>query len=320
MIEWWYADNGKQAGPVDFDALTQLAQSGRVDAETLVWHDGLPSWQAIGVLPELRGLLPPRGAVQRPAHPAGMPMPPIGMGTGHAAQQQAAMYAPEPRQGMGTGMKIFIGLMCAVVGLAVLIFVVSVGVGVWKGYHNAQQAAEQRQAARQQPAPVAAPPVQPAPQLQPAATGTGNGTGWQNPLTGRTAAVNEEWSVQDQTAQVRNARFAYLFTADNQKIAAKIIGEDAPSGYSLENIAQAYRRISAGDIEFYGPEQFTSINGYRVWESDGKSRKVEGYLVHVQIGLAGTHCWTLVTLRPMSDASGEDKLDALRTQLWSTVQ
>jgi len=30
MIQWWYADNGTQAGPMDFDALGQI-DAGRQD-------------------------------------------------------------------------------------------------------------------------------------------------------------------------------------------------------------------------------------------------------------------------------------------------
>jgi uncharacterized RDD family membrane protein YckC len=45
-MNWFYAQNGQQAGPVDEGELDGLVQRGVITASTLVWHSGLPSWRA----------------------------------------------------------------------------------------------------------------------------------------------------------------------------------------------------------------------------------------------------------------------------------
>jgi len=44
-MNWYYVEQGQQAGPVDDAQLEQLRASGRIQPETLVWHDALPNWQ-----------------------------------------------------------------------------------------------------------------------------------------------------------------------------------------------------------------------------------------------------------------------------------
>lgn len=44
-MNWYYVENGKQAGPVSDSDLEALRQSGRIQQNTLVWREGLPEWQ-----------------------------------------------------------------------------------------------------------------------------------------------------------------------------------------------------------------------------------------------------------------------------------
>lgn len=44
-MEWFYAEGGRQQGPVSEHDLGQLAASGVVTPETLVWHEGMGEWQ-----------------------------------------------------------------------------------------------------------------------------------------------------------------------------------------------------------------------------------------------------------------------------------
>lgn len=44
-MDWYYADGGRQLGPVNDDALAQLVAQGTVRGHTLVWHAGLANWQ-----------------------------------------------------------------------------------------------------------------------------------------------------------------------------------------------------------------------------------------------------------------------------------
>jgi hypothetical protein len=44
-MNWYYVDAGKQAGPVDEAQLAELARNGKIQAETLVWREGMSNWQ-----------------------------------------------------------------------------------------------------------------------------------------------------------------------------------------------------------------------------------------------------------------------------------
>jgi len=59
-MNWYYAEGGKQMGPVEESALDGLIRAGVVRDDTLVWHEGMAVWQ-------------PHAAVRGPR--AGMPAP-----------------------------------------------------------------------------------------------------------------------------------------------------------------------------------------------------------------------------------------------------
>jgi uncharacterized RDD family membrane protein YckC len=54
-MNWFYSEGGKQLGPIDETELNRLVTLGTVRSDTLVWHDGLASWQTLGVV---RGMHP----------------------------------------------------------------------------------------------------------------------------------------------------------------------------------------------------------------------------------------------------------------------
>jgi uncharacterized RDD family membrane protein YckC len=43
-MNWYYVDAGQQAGPVDDAQLEELARSGKIQPDTLVWREGLDNW------------------------------------------------------------------------------------------------------------------------------------------------------------------------------------------------------------------------------------------------------------------------------------
>jgi uncharacterized RDD family membrane protein YckC len=49
-MKWYYANAGVQAGPVDEAELDRLVGQGVVRGDTLVWNEGMPSWQPLGVV------------------------------------------------------------------------------------------------------------------------------------------------------------------------------------------------------------------------------------------------------------------------------
>ena len=44
-MNWYYVEEGQRAGPVDDAAVAALAISGKISADTLVWHEGMAQWQ-----------------------------------------------------------------------------------------------------------------------------------------------------------------------------------------------------------------------------------------------------------------------------------
>ena len=80
-MNWYYAKNGAQEGPVTTEALRAKIDSGEVAPTDLAWREGLADWLPVSKIPEFsRQDLPP--AV--PGVPAA---PPYGQAT-------AAPYTP----------------------------------------------------------------------------------------------------------------------------------------------------------------------------------------------------------------------------------
>jgi uncharacterized RDD family membrane protein YckC len=49
-MEWYYADAGSRAGPVDDAGFEALQASGKIRPETLVWKAGMADWQPLGAI------------------------------------------------------------------------------------------------------------------------------------------------------------------------------------------------------------------------------------------------------------------------------
>src|SRR5690242_19432853 len=45
-MNWYYVDQGQQAGPVDDAQLEELRRSGKIQPDTLVWREGMANWVA----------------------------------------------------------------------------------------------------------------------------------------------------------------------------------------------------------------------------------------------------------------------------------
>jgi uncharacterized RDD family membrane protein YckC len=69
--EWFYAVGGSQVGPVEFSILQQLASSGQLTPDDLVWCDGMAEWTAASQVP---GIMPAASAYpSAPAQPTIIP-------------------------------------------------------------------------------------------------------------------------------------------------------------------------------------------------------------------------------------------------------
>ncbi|MFQ3576424.1 MAG: SPFH domain-containing protein [Cytophagales bacterium] len=67
LVSFFVAVNGQQTGPFDMNTLTQMAQQGQINAQSLVWKNGMPSWAAASSVSELQSLF---GAVPPPLPPS----------------------------------------------------------------------------------------------------------------------------------------------------------------------------------------------------------------------------------------------------------
>jgi uncharacterized RDD family membrane protein YckC len=69
-MNWHYVEQGQQVGPVSDGQLAQLVQEGKINGDTLVWHEGLADWSPyreinpVAAPPQLR--LAPAAPVSAP--------------------------------------------------------------------------------------------------------------------------------------------------------------------------------------------------------------------------------------------------------------
>ena len=82
-MEWYYAKNGKQEGPVSAESLQSMIVSGAVAPTDLIWREGMAEWTPAGQVAEFSGggiVAPPggsqipQGGVPQPGQVAGAPV------------------------------------------------------------------------------------------------------------------------------------------------------------------------------------------------------------------------------------------------------
>ena len=72
---YYLAINGTQYGPCDVTAIGQMLAAGQINGDTLGWCDGMPSWQALKLIPGLSSLFAPPGGATPPPIPNIPPIP-----------------------------------------------------------------------------------------------------------------------------------------------------------------------------------------------------------------------------------------------------
>jgi uncharacterized RDD family membrane protein YckC len=107
-MAWYYADNGRQVGPVEESALDELVKAGVVRDDTLVWQEGMPNWQPHSAVRGVRPPPAPMPAVPLAAGPrgycseCGRPFPSdqlLNLGTASVCAQCKPIYLQRVREG-----------------------------------------------------------------------------------------------------------------------------------------------------------------------------------------------------------------------------
>ena len=65
-MNWFYALNNQQTGPVSDDELVRLVQTGVISGQTLIWHSGLANWQTYDAVRAAAGVGAAPAAVLEP--------------------------------------------------------------------------------------------------------------------------------------------------------------------------------------------------------------------------------------------------------------
>lgn len=109
-VQWYYVQGDARIGPVTQDEMMRLIGQGVVDAQTLVWRQGLPGWDEAGRHLSFGGRsMAPSG--QPPAVPTDVPPQPPGARADAAGMSRRAerymrdrpQYAPAATQAHDTG-------------------------------------------------------------------------------------------------------------------------------------------------------------------------------------------------------------------------
>lgn len=65
--QWYYAEDGEQKGPVALAEIQRLVSAKRIQAEDLVWREGMEDWLPLGEVAELRPAKPKQARKLGPA-------------------------------------------------------------------------------------------------------------------------------------------------------------------------------------------------------------------------------------------------------------
>ena len=119
---WYFHVDGRNDGPHTPETVVEQIKTGRLDAQTLVWREGMGDWRPLKELPEFRGALaaPPPVSATR-VHKAHDPNAPDYRGHGSDREPRAHYSREKAKRDAAVGLWIAGGL-----GFAVLVTLVVV--------------------------------------------------------------------------------------------------------------------------------------------------------------------------------------------------
>lgn len=140
-MKWYYADAGRQVGPVEDAQLDDLVRSGAVRDDTLVWREGMANWQphsaARGPVKPLPIPAVPIAGDTRFCSECGRPFPAhemVTIGTATVCAQCKPVYMQRMREGgQAIGVRRYAGFWIRFVAIlidGIILFVVGLIVGL----------------------------------------------------------------------------------------------------------------------------------------------------------------------------------------------
>ncbi len=139
-MEWYYASNGQQQGPVSQEQLIELFKKGEVKTSDLVWNESMTDWVAFGNVPALnQSGAAPSGAVPSQVPPDQGPIPAAAGGAAAASTGTQVVGSSVPSAG-GANIPNYLWqsivcmvLCCLPLGIPALIFATKVKPAVEMG-------------------------------------------------------------------------------------------------------------------------------------------------------------------------------------------
>ena len=101
--KWYFAKDGTSHGPINLEDLRRDLNRGELAADTLVWNESMPNWQAASSLPEFRASPPPLPAGAPPAPPVTLTEPRRTFAAPEPWSPEARATAPQPTHQSQTG-------------------------------------------------------------------------------------------------------------------------------------------------------------------------------------------------------------------------
>lgn len=148
-MDWYYASNGQQAGPVSQEQLAELFRNGTVKPFDLVWNETMTEWTPIGKLSEFAAAAPAPAPAAPPldtpppmSSPAAPPLAASPAAPAAAAPSLAPAGMTEPSTYLWQSIVIMV-LCCLPLGIPALIFATKVKPAFAAGdYVGAQEASK----------------------------------------------------------------------------------------------------------------------------------------------------------------------------------
>jgi hypothetical protein len=127
-MEWYYSNNGQQAGPVSEEQLAELFRNGTVKPSVLVWNETMTEWTPIGKVdafavpaPELPTAAPPAPVDSPPTLSAAPPLAAAPVTMSASPQGFAPSGMAEPSTYLWQSIVVML-LCCLPLGIPALIF------------------------------------------------------------------------------------------------------------------------------------------------------------------------------------------------------